>query len=93
MPDPVRMDRPDFYVLSRILERLWREDKPMLKTRLQVAANLNYDILMKYLAWMSERGFVAFESNSGHEMVVLTSKGHEAYGKLVRTMSEVLHFP
>jgi predicted transcriptional regulator len=93
MPEPARMDRPDFYVLSRILERLWRENKQMLKTHLQVSTNLNYDILMKYLAWMEERGFVAFESNSGHEMVILTAKGNEAYGKLVRTMSEVLHFP
>ena len=87
------MDRPDFYVLARILERLWREDGPMLKTRLQVATNLNYDILMKYLAWMSARGFVSFESNSNHEVVALTPKGREAYSNLVRTMSEVLHSP
>ncbi len=93
MNEPAHMDRPDFYVLARILERLWRESRPMLKTRLQVATNLNYDILMKYLIWMSAQGFVAFELNSGHEMVVLTTKGLEAYEKLVRTMSEVLHSP
>lgn len=91
MPEPAHMDRPDFYVLARILERLWRENKPMLKTHLQVATNLNYDILMKYLTWMSDRGFVSFESNSGHEVVVLTPKGQEVYGKLVQTMSEVPH--
>ncbi len=93
MNEPAQMDRPDFYVLARILERLWRENRPMLKTRLQVATNLNYDILMKYLTWMMVQGFVAFESNSGHEMVVLTPKGLEAYEKLVRTMNEVLHSP
>ena len=93
MSEPIRMDRPDFYVLARILERLWREDGPMLKTRLQLATNLNYDILMKYLVWMSARGFVSFESNSGHEVVALTPKGRETYGNLVRTMSEVLHAP
>jgi predicted transcriptional regulator len=93
MSEPVRMDRPDFYVLARILERLWRENGPMLKTRLQVATNLNYDILIKYLAWMNARGFVIFESNSGHEVVSLTSKGFETYGNLVRTMSEVLRNP
>jgi predicted transcriptional regulator len=93
MSEPIQMDRPDFYVLARILERLWRENGPMLKTRLQVATNLNYDILIKYLAWMNLRGFVIFESNSGHEMVRLTPKGHEAYGKLVGTISEVLHSP
>ena len=93
MVEPARMDRPDFYVLARILERLWREGGPMLKTHLQVATNLNYDILMKYLAWMSARGFVSFESDSNHEVIVLTFKGHEAYSNLVRTMSEVLHSP
>ena len=93
MPEGEVMERPDFYVLARILERLWRENAPMLKTRLQLATNVNYDILMKYLAWMNQRGFVIFEMNAGHEMVVLTPKGNEVYAKLVRTMSEVLRSP
>jgi predicted transcriptional regulator len=85
------MDRPDLYVLSRMLERLWREDAPMLKTRLQLATNVNYDILVKYLRWMEEKGFVVFESDGGHELVVLTFKGRQAYANLVRAMNEVLH--
>src|SRR2546425_12972745 len=43
------LERPDLYVVARLLERLWREDAPMLKTRLQVAANVNYDVFSRYL--------------------------------------------
>lgn len=90
MPEGRGMDRPDFYVLARILERLWREGGPILKTRLQVATNVNYDLLMKYLTWLKEREFIALQENGGHEVVALTSKGQEAYLKLVRLMNEVI---
>ncbi|HYS71493.1 MAG TPA: hypothetical protein VEM95_03630, partial [Thermoplasmata archaeon] len=52
-------DRPDLYVVARLLERLWREDAPMVKTRLQVAANVNYDVFSRYLGWMAGRGLVS----------------------------------
>jgi predicted transcriptional regulator len=90
MPVEQGMDRPDFYVLARILERLWREGGPMLKTRLQVATNVNYDLLMKYLAWLRSRGFIALEEDDGHEVVALTPEGEQAYLKLVRLMNEVI---
>jgi predicted transcriptional regulator len=84
-------DRPDLYVVARILEKLWREDGPMLKTRLQVAANVNYDIFTRYLSWMAARGLVALENSpDGHERVALTPKGHEAYRKLVQWINEVV---
>ena len=51
-------DRPDLYVVARFLERLWREGSPMLKTRLQVAANVNYDVFSRYLLWLLDRGLV-----------------------------------
>jgi predicted transcriptional regulator len=91
MPEGRGMDRPDFYVLARILERLWREDGPMLKTRLQVATNVNYDLLVKYLIWLKDRGFIDLQENGGHELVILTPKGQQAYLKLVRLMNEVIH--
>lgn len=84
------MDRPDLYVLARVLERLWREGGPMLKTRLQVATNMNYDLLMRYLAWLRSRGFIEYRDDEGHELVVLTAEGREAYLKVVRLMNEVL---
>ena len=84
------MDRPDIYVLSRILERLWRAQSPMLKTRLQVATNMNYDLLLRYLGWMAARGFVRFEISDGHDMVCLTQDGRETYQKIVEVVNEVL---
>lgn len=84
--------RPDLYVVARLLERLWREDAPMLKTRLQVAANVNYDVFIRYIEWMRARGLVNLENSpDGHERVVLTSKGHEAYRKLVQWINEIVH--
>lgn len=84
--------RPDLYVVARLLDRLWHADGPMLKTHLQVGANVNYDVFSRYLAWLVERGFVSFEDNpNGHERVALTSAGREAYGTLVRWIHEFVH--
>lgn len=86
------LSRPDLYVVARLLERLWREDEPMLRTRLQVAANVNYDILRRYLTWMRERDLVDVrESEDGHERVGLTSKGRRAYVRIVQWINEVVH--
>jgi predicted transcriptional regulator len=86
------LERPDLYVVARILERLWRENRPMVKTRLQVAANVNYDVFSRYLNWMRTKGLVVVEGNpDGHEQVALTAKGAEAYRKLVQWIYEVVH--
>lgn len=86
------MDRPDLYVVARLLERLWREDGPMVKTRLQVAANVNYDVFSRYLTWLVAKGLVSLEGNpDAHERVVLTPKGAEAYRKLVQWVNDVVH--
>ncbi len=85
------MDRPDLYVIARLLEKLWREEKPMLRTRLQVAANVNYDIFMRYLAWMAERRLVELQGfDDGHERVVLTAEGMEAYKRLVQWINAMI---
>ena len=92
MNAPPPLERPDLYVVARILERLWREEEPLLKTRLQVASNVNYDIFRRYISWMSDRGLVAVEDSSdGHERIVLTTKGEEAYKRLVQWINEVIH--
>ncbi len=92
MPSRPHIDRPDLYVVARLLERLWREEKPMMKTRLQLASRVNYDVFRKYLSWMSDRELVALEnSEDGHERVRLTPKGEEAYRKLVQWINEVIH--
>lgn len=85
------MDRPDLYVVARILDRLWRSSEPMLRTHLQVAANVNYDIFARYLDWMRERNLVDLENSAdGHVRVRLTPAGQEAYRKVVQWINEVV---
>lgn len=84
------MDRPDLYVVARMLDRLWEADGPMLRTHLQVASNVNYDIVTRYLAWMQDRGLVSLDDGpDGHFRVALTEKGREAYRKITQWISEV----
>jgi len=90
MPMNEGMERPDIYVLVRILERLWREGAPILRTRLQLAARLNYDTLVKYLDWMKERGIIEITSSEGHDLVALTPKGQKAYSNMVSLINEYL---
>ncbi len=85
------LDRPDLYVVARILDCLWQSPEPMLRTRLQVAANVNYDIFARYLDWMRERNLVELEDSSdGHVRVRLSPDGQEAYRKIVRWINEVV---
>jgi predicted transcriptional regulator len=87
---PEAMERPDLYVVARILERLWDEDSPMLRTRLQIASNVNYDVFSRYLDWMLAKGLVEFQPLDNREGVALTSKGEEAYRKLVQWINEII---
>jgi predicted transcriptional regulator len=82
--------KPDIYVLSRILERLWKENGPMLKTRLQLSTNTSYDSMMRYVDWMTVKGLVSIHQNDGHDMVLLTPKGWEAYRTLVIWVNETV---
>ena len=84
------LERPDIYVLSRFLERLWLKNQPMKKTKLQMAVGLNYGQFTRYLEWMLERGLVAkVDGADGHEYVRITPEGYEAYRKLVAIIKEV----
>ena len=49
--------KPDLYVIARIIKAL-KEKNKMNKTALATSTGLAYDKLVKYLAWLSERGFV-----------------------------------
>jgi predicted transcriptional regulator len=80
---------PDLYVVARLLERLWREGAPMLRTRLQVAANLNYDVFTKYLGWLHGKGLVVIlKADDGRDRVQLTPKGEHAFGRLVSWLDD-----
>ena len=85
------LERPDIYVVSRLLDRLWKENGPMLRTRLQVATNVSYDNLMRYLQWMQERGLVKInDRNDGHQTVLLTTKGKDSYRTVVLWLNEMV---
>jgi len=70
----------DLYVIARIIKAL-KEKNKMNKTTLATTTGLAYDKLMKYLAWMSEKGFVEVDENGA---VILTKTGSEAYDDLVQ---------
>ncbi|OPY31701.1 MAG: hypothetical protein A4E32_01303 [Methanomassiliicoccales archaeon PtaU1.Bin124] len=89
MPSPSEW-KPDMYVLSRILDRLWKEENGMMRTRLQVATNTSYDNLVRYVTWMTEKGLVTIIPNDGHEVVALTEKGREAYRRIVLWIFETV---
>lgn len=72
--------KPDLYVIARIIKAL-KEKNKMNKTALATSTGLAYDKLVKYLAWMSEKGFVEVDVNGA---VVLTKSGSEAYNDLVQ---------
>lgn len=72
--------KPDLYVIARIIKAL-REKNRMNKTTLATVTGLAYDKLVKYLAWMQEKGFIIYDENG---LVVLTAAGSEAYDDLVQ---------
>ena len=73
------ISKPDLYVLARIIKVL-KERKNLNRTNLATYTGLSYDRLVKYLEWMSDKGFVKFDSNSE---VLLTKLGAETYDRLV----------
>jgi predicted transcriptional regulator len=81
---------PDLNVVIRILERIWKENGPISKTRLQIGANVNYDTFVKYLIWMEQHDLVEISiTNEGNERIILTNKGMDVCAKLVRALSEI----
>jgi len=72
--------KPDLYVVARIIKSL-KEKNKVNKTTLGTSTGLAYDKLIKYLDWMSKKGFVEIDENG---LVVLTKDGSEAYDELVQ---------
>jgi predicted transcriptional regulator len=73
------ISKPDLYVLARIIKVL-KERKRLNRTTLATYTGLSYDRLVKYLDWMSGKGFVELNSNGE---VLLTKLGKETYDRLV----------
>ncbi|MDG6954146.1 MAG: hypothetical protein JRN33_04085 [Nitrososphaerota archaeon] len=84
--------KPDLYVVARIVKEL-SDNGSMKRTQLATATRLSYDVLVRYLGWMNEKGFVRMD---GEENVVLTEEGHDVYERLVEWILEYvgkLRFP
>jgi predicted transcriptional regulator len=87
-PIPVR---PDLYVVARILDVLSKDRRPMRKTRLQMAAGLNYSVFQGYLALQEGRGLVLRVTDpAGNEAFELSARGNEALNFLRQGMTRVL---
>ena len=80
MSSEAQSSKPDLYVIARIINAL-KEKNSMNKTALATSTGLAYDKLVKYLAWMSKKGFIAIDETG---LVILTEAGSEAYDELVQ---------
>ena len=72
--------KPDLYVIARIIEAI-KEKNKLSKTVLATSTGLAYDRLVRYLSWMSDKGFVKIDDEG---LVHLTKEGVQAYDDLVR---------
>jgi len=72
--------KPDLYVIARIIKSLKKKNR-VNKTALALSTELSYDKLVKYLDWLSMKGFVDIDENG---LVVLNKAGLEVYDELVR---------
>ena len=69
----------DLYVIARIIEAL-KTKKKMNRTALATSTGLSYDRLVRYLSWMSDKGFIEIDDSGS---VGLTEEGKKAYDELV----------
>lgn len=72
--------KPDLYVVARIIQSLKKKNK-INKTALATSTELSYDKLVKYLDWMSKKGWVTVDVNGS---VALTKEGSAVYEELVQ---------
>jgi predicted transcriptional regulator len=80
MNSETQSSKPDLYVVARIVKSLMKKNK-VNKTALATSTELSYDKLVKYLDWMTKKGFVIIDDNG---LVVLTKAGSEVYDELVQ---------
>lgn len=83
--------RPDLYVVARFLERLSLSRKEYKRTQLQMAVGLNYNVYIKYLNWLVEKGLIKIEKgNDGHDYVRITERGIDSHNTLVEWIKEIM---
>jgi predicted transcriptional regulator len=83
-------DRPDVFVVGRLLEAL--TGGPLLKTPLQQRAGLNYTVFQRYFDLVLRLGLVA-PSSVGDGRFELTPRGVDAHRFLVDGLERVFGLP
>jgi predicted transcriptional regulator len=77
---PDALERPDLWVVARLLEALTDGGNRMKRTPLQMATGVNYTVFTRYLSWMTTRGLVTVALDpEGAPWVSLTPQGAAAY--------------
>jgi len=82
--------KPNVYVLLRFLEKLWRQNDYVIRTRLQTAVGLNFDVFVKYLEWLRGRGFVETETRGDHEYIKISRSGYDAFRSILSLIEDIL---
>jgi predicted transcriptional regulator len=86
-----RLERPDLYVVVRLLETLRGSNRRLTRTQLQIASGMNYTQFARYLDLAIARGLVVLApGGEGPPWVELTAKGYDALMFLARGMREVV---
>lgn len=86
-----RMEKPDLYVVSRFLEKLWESGREYKQTELQMAVGLNFNVYAKYLKWLKEKGMIVVKENDDKKKTIaITEKGVTAYKTLALWIKDVI---
>ena len=86
------LERPDLYVVARLLDILYEQGAPMKRTNIQMRLGVNYPRFTEYLEWLQSKGFVARgeSQEDGAEVYTLTGKGNDAYHRVVDWIRETM---
>ena len=91
MAEVKSMERPDLYVVARFLEKLRIPNKVWKKPELQMAVGLNFNVYLKYLKWLKQKGLIILqELDDGHQVIKITQKGIDAYNTLASWIKDVV---
>lgn len=88
---PGRVQRPDLYLVARLLENLERAGGRSRPTNLQLVSGINYTQLERYLSFLAERGLIrSVPAEDGAVELEITAQGREALLVLARGIRDVL---
>jgi len=89
MAGPIQ--RPDLYVVARILETLCTRERRLGRTQLQLASGVNYSQFARYLDLLQQRGLVSLRAmDGGSESIELTPRGYEAMMFIAKAIRDLL---